>query len=61
MAKTIFIAEGPDKRGRTYIIEGEDKGDQVLSIKRFICQVQDQGSEQKTKEVADLLIEKLNK
>jgi hypothetical protein len=49
-----------DKKG-TYIIEGEEKEDQVFSIKRFICQVQDQGSNEKTQEVADLLLSALAK
>ena len=60
MSKTIFIKEGPDKRGRTHIIEGVDKGNNILSIKRFICEVQKQETEKETQEVADLLVKKLN-
>lgn len=60
MDKTIFVKEGPDKRGRTYIIEGWDKGNNVLSVKRFICEVQRQESEEETQCVADLLVKKLN-
>ncbi len=60
MNKTIFIKEGPDKKGKTHIIEGEDKGNNVFSIKRFICEVQNQQTEEQTQEVADLLVKKLN-
>lgn len=58
---TKFVKEGPDKKGKTYIIEGEEKGGHVFSIKRFICEVQKQETEKETQEVADLLILKLNK
>ncbi len=56
---TKFVKE-KDKRG-TYIIEGEDEGNGTFSIKRFICQVQEQETEEETQEVADLLLSKLNK
>lgn len=61
MEKTIFIKEGPDKRGRTHIIEGEPKPGNVFSVKRFICEVQQQETEEETQQVADMLLEKLNK
>lgn len=57
---TSFIKEGPDKRGRTYIIEGEEKAGQVCSIKRFICEIVLQETEKETQEVADMILEKLN-
>jgi len=56
-----FIKEGPDEKGRTYIIEGEKQPKQVFSINRFICEVQRQETEEETQAVADLLLEKLNK
>lgn len=58
---TKFIKDGPDKKGRTHIIEGEEKPGKVFSIKRFICEVQQQETEKETQEVADMLLEKLNK
>jgi len=61
MEKTSFIKEGPDNKGRTYIIEGEKKPKKVFSIKRFICEVQRQETEEETQQVADLLVEKLNR
>ena len=60
MSTTKFIKEGPDKKGRTHIIEGEVQGKNVFSIKRFICEVQQQETEAETQEVADLLLKKLN-
>jgi len=56
-----FVKEGPDKKGKTYIIEGEEKTPGVFSVKRFICEVQKQETEKETAEVADLLLLKLNK
>lgn len=58
--KTIFVKEGSGKKGLIDIIEGYDKGGQVLSIKRFICQVQRQETEKETNQVADLLVNALN-
>lgn len=58
--KTKFIKEGPDDRGKTYIIEGEPQPKDVFNIKRFICEVQKQETEAETQEVADLLVEALN-
>lgn len=60
MSKTEFIKEGPDNKGRTYIIEGEKQPKKAFSIKRFICEVQRQETEEETQEVADLLVAKLN-
>ncbi len=57
---TKFVKEGPDRKGRTYIIEGEEKSNNVFSVKRFICEVQQQNSEAETQEIADLLLSKLN-
>lgn len=57
---TTFIKEGPDRKGKTYIIEGEKKIGHIFSIKRFICEVQKQETEEETQAVADLLIQKLN-
>lgn len=59
--KTTFVKEGPDKKGRTFIIEGWIKPHNVFSIKRFVCEVQRQENEAETQKVADLLVEKLNK
>ena len=56
--KTKFIKE-TDRKG-TYIIEGEVKPQNVFSINRFICQVQEQETEKETQEVADMLIKALN-
>ena len=56
--KTKFIKE-TDRKG-TYIIEGAVKPKNVFSIKRFICQVQEQETEKETQEVADMLIKALN-
>ena len=55
---TKFVKE-TDKRG-TYIIEGEETAKGVFSIKRFICEVQEQETERETQEVADMLLAKLN-
>lgn len=49
-----------DNKGRTYIIEGEEKPGKVFSISRFICEVQKQETDKETQEVADLLLKKLN-
>ena len=56
-----FIKEGPDDRGRTHIIEGEKKPKNVFNVKRFICEVQRQETEEETQQVADMLVEKLNR
>lgn len=60
MNTTMFVKEGPDKKGRTYIIEGTKNGN-IFLIKRFICQVQNQKTKDRTQEVADLLLNKLNR
>lgn len=57
--KTKFVKE-TDKRGRTFIIEGNVKPGNVFSVKRFICEVQTQETDKDTQEVADLLIKALN-
>lgn len=57
--KTKFVKE-TDPSGKTYIIEGTILPDNVFSIKRFICEVQEQETEQETQEVADMLLNKLN-
>ena len=54
------IIKEKDRKG-TYIIEGEVQPKNVFSIKRFICQVQEQETEKETQEVADMLIEALTK
>lgn len=61
MSKLTYIKEGPDKKGRTHIIEGVPGDKNVFSVTRFICEVQPQETEKETQEVADLLVEKLNK
>lgn len=57
--KTNFVKE-TDPSGKTYIIEGTIEPGNVFSIKRFICEVQEQETEQKTQELADMLLSKLN-
>lgn len=59
MSKTTFIKEGPDDRGRIFIIEGEIQPKKVFSIKRFICEVQQQETPEETQALADMLLEKL--
>lgn len=56
--KTKFVKE-TDRKG-TYIIEGSFDG-AFFNIKRFICKVQEQETEQETQEIADMLLNKLNK
>lgn len=53
-----FVKE-TDKKG-TYIIEGTIKPGKVFSIKRFICTIQPQETEQETQEVADMVADALN-
>lgn len=57
--ETIFVKE-TDPSGRTYIIEGLIKSNNVLSIKRFVCEIQEQDTDQETQELADWLLNKLN-
>ena len=57
--KTKFVKE-TDPSGKTYIIEGTILPGNVFSIKRFICEVQEQETEQKTQELAAMLLNKLN-
>ncbi len=55
-----FIKE-TDNKGRTYIIEGTVNPDinNVFSVKRFICEVQEQATEKETQELADFILIKL--
>jgi len=55
-----FVKE-TDNRGRTFIIEGEEKANSAFSVKRFICQIQEQETEEETQQVADLILNALNK
>jgi hypothetical protein len=55
----LIYTKETDKRGKVCIIEGIDKGNQVLSVTRFICDVQTQGTEKETQELADLIIKAL--
>lgn len=57
--KTKFVKE-TDPSGKTHIIEGTILPGNVFSIKRFICEIQEQETEQETQEVADMLLNKLN-
>jgi hypothetical protein len=57
--KTIFVKE-TDGRGKTYIIEGVEKPNNGFSIKRFVCEVQEQETEKETQELADMILAKLN-
>ena len=57
-----FIKEGPDKKGRLFIIEvDEDKSNSTRNVIRFICEVQNQETIRETHKVADLILESLNK
>lgn len=57
--ETKFVKE-TDPSGKTYIIEGTLQSGNVFSIKRFICEVQEQETDQETQELADMLLNKLN-
>lgn len=57
--KTKFVKE-TDPSGKTYIIEGTIQPGNVFSIKIFICEVQEQETDQETQELADMLLNKLN-
>lgn len=59
MSKTIFVKE-PNKRGEYEIFEGEPKPGNVLSIKRFVCTIGHQETEEETEEMADFVLKKLN-
>lgn len=56
---TKFIKD-KDRKG-ICIIEGEVKPGFVFSIKRFICNVQEQETEKETEELADMIVDALNK
>ncbi len=55
---TIFVKES-DKR-QTVIFEGTEQPGKVFSITRCICTVQQQETDKKTQEVADMLVKALN-
>lgn len=55
-----FVKE-TDNKGRTFIIQGEVKSKNTFAITRFICQVQEQETEDETQKVADLILNALNK
>lgn len=57
--KTKFVKE-TDPSGKTYIIEGTILPGNVFSIKRFICEVQEQDTDQEIQELVDMLLSKLN-
>lgn len=57
---TNFIKE-TDNKGKTYIIGGEKKQDNVFSVNRFICEIQKQETEEETQQVADLVLFSLSK
>ncbi len=57
--KTKFVKE-TDPSGKTYIIEGTLLPGNEFSIKRFICEVHEQETDQETQELADMLLKKLN-
>ncbi len=60
MLKTMdYIIEGPDKKGRTYIIEGEKRPNMIFSINRFMCEVQKQQTEKDTRLVAEIILQAL--
>jgi len=56
--KSDFVKQ-TDRKG-TYIIEGEKKPKMVFSVKRFICLVQLQETEEETQKLADWIIKKLS-
>ncbi|MGJ1296520.1 hypothetical protein ACR777_20075 [Sphingobacterium spiritivorum] len=58
MENTTFIIE-KDNRGRFEIIEGCIKPKNVFSVKRFICQVQEQETEEETRKLAEFIISEL--
>lgn len=60
MPKKLDYIKETDNKGRTYIIEGEKQPKYVFSVKRFICQVQDQETPEETQELADFIIKKLS-
>ena len=61
MIVTKFIKEGPDKKGLTHIIlVDEDQEAKTRTVKKFICEVQKQETEEETQMVADLLLDNLN-
>lgn len=56
-----FITEGPDKRGRIFIIEvDEDKSTSTRNVIRFVCEVSKQDNDEQTKMVTDLILDNLN-
>lgn len=60
MAKTDFIIDGPDKRGRVHIIEGEKRhATSEFNVKRFVCEVQTQETEKETQALAEQIVRAL--
>lgn len=56
---TKFVRHIDDK-GRTYIIEGTEKANHVFVIKQFICEVQEQETQEETAKLAKMILQKLN-
>ena len=56
----MYIIQTDEKKGKTYIIEGEERPGDMFAIKRFICQVQPQETEEETRLVAQLILNALN-
>lgn len=52
--ETIFVKQ-KDKQ-KWYIIEGIEKPGQVLSVKRFICEITPQETEKETEQLADFVL-----
>ncbi len=56
-----FVKEGPDKNGKTHIIEVDEvKESSTRNVIRFICEVQNQETEAETEMVTELLLDNLN-
>ena len=56
-----YIIEGPDKKGKTYIIEvDEDKDTMTRNIVRFMCEVCPQATPGETRLLAYEILGKLN-
>ena len=59
--KFIKIKSSPDKKGKTHIVEvDEDKSTNIRNVVRFICEVQNQKTEEETQMIADLILDNLN-
>lgn len=56
-----FVIEGPDKKGKTHIIEvKEEKGKKIRYVQRFICEITPQETRLKTRLLAYKILGKLN-